>query len=55
MPADGRNAEEITSRVFLGATAAWCTIALDERPSTEALEAIRALDKVLYLEIRAVV
>lgn len=53
--ADGINAEEISSRVFLGARAAWCTIALDERPSTEALEAIRALDEVLYLEVRAVV
>ena len=53
--ADGINAEEITSRVFLGARAAWCTVALDERPSTEALEAIRALDDVLYLELRAVV
>ncbi len=53
--ADGINAEEITSRVFVGARAAWCTIALDERPSTEALNAIRALHDVLYLEIRAVV
>ena len=53
--ADGINAEEITSRVFLGARAAWCTISLDERPSTEALEAIRRLDDVLYLEVRAVV
>jgi D-3-phosphoglycerate dehydrogenase len=53
--ADGINAEEVTSRVFVGARAAWCTIALDERPSTEALEAIRALHDVLYLEIRAVV
>jgi D-3-phosphoglycerate dehydrogenase len=53
--ADGINAEEITSRVFVGARAAWCTIALDERPSTEALEAIRALHDVLYLELRAVV
>lgn len=53
--ADGINAEEISSRVFVGARAAWCTIALDERPSTEALEAIRALHDVLYLEIRAVV
>jgi D-3-phosphoglycerate dehydrogenase len=53
--ADGINAEEISSRVFVGAKAAWCTIALDERPSTEALEAIRALDDVLHLELRAVV
>lgn len=53
--ADGINAEEITSRVFTGAKAAWCTIALDERPSTEALEAIRALPDVLHLELRAVV
>lgn len=53
--ADGINAEEITSRVFTGAKAAWCTIALDERPSTEALEAIRALSDVLHLELRAVV
>lgn len=53
--ADGINVEEISSRVFLGARAAWCTVALDERPSNEALEAIRALDEVLYLELRAVV
>ena len=53
--ADGINAEEITSRVFQGARAAWCTVALDERPSTEALDAIRKLDEVLYLEVRAVV
>jgi D-3-phosphoglycerate dehydrogenase len=53
--ADGINAEEITSRVFSGAKAAVCTIALDERPSMEALEAIRALTDVLHLELRAVV
>jgi D-3-phosphoglycerate dehydrogenase / 2-oxoglutarate reductase len=53
--ADGINAQEITSRVFTGAKAAWCTIALDERPSTEALEGIRALPDVLHLELRAVV
>jgi D-3-phosphoglycerate dehydrogenase len=53
--ADGINAEEISSRVFVGARAAWCTIALDERPSNEALAAIRALDAVLYCELRAVV
>ncbi len=53
--ADGVNAEEITSRVFVGARAAWCTIALDERPSMEALDAIRELDGVLHLELRAVV
>lgn len=53
--ADGVNAEEITSRVFAGARAAWCTIALDERPSGEALAAIRGLDGVLHLDLRAVV
>ncbi len=53
--ADGINAEEITSRVFTGAKAAWCTIALNERPSTEALESIRGLADVLHLELRAVV
>lgn len=53
--ADGINAQEITSRVFTGAKAAWCNIALDERPSTEALEHIRALPDVLHLELRAVV
>jgi D-3-phosphoglycerate dehydrogenase / 2-oxoglutarate reductase len=53
--ADGINAEEISSRVFVGAKAAWCTIALNERPSTEALEAIRGLADVLQLELRAVV
>lgn len=53
--ADGINAEEITSRVFRGARAALCTIALDERPSAEALNAIRAIEDVLHLELRAVV
>ncbi|MFO0839239.1 MAG: NAD(P)-dependent oxidoreductase [Phycisphaerae bacterium] len=53
--ADGINAEEISSRVFLGAKAAWCTIALDERPSSEALESMRGMDNVLHLELRAVV
>ncbi|MEW6251422.1 MAG: NAD(P)-dependent oxidoreductase [Planctomycetota bacterium] len=53
--ADGINAQEIASRVFTGAKAAWCTIALDERPSTDALQAIRALPDVLHLELRAVV
>lgn len=53
--ADGVNAEEITSRVFTGAHAAWCTIALDERPSAEALESIRSLKGVLHLDLRAVV
>lgn len=52
---DGINAEEITSRVFTGARAAWCTIALDERPSADAIETIRRLPGVLHLEIRAVV
>jgi D-3-phosphoglycerate dehydrogenase len=53
--ADGINAQEITSRVFTGAKAAWLIIALDERPSTEALDAIHALTNVLHLELRAVV
>jgi D-3-phosphoglycerate dehydrogenase / 2-oxoglutarate reductase len=53
--ADGINAQEISSRVFTGVKAAWCTIALDERPSTEALSSIRALPQVLHLELRAVV
>jgi len=53
--ADGVNGQEISSRVFTGAKAAWCAIALDERPSTEALESIRALAGVLHLELRAVV
>lgn len=53
--ADGINAEEITSRLFTGAQAAWCVIALDERPSAEALNAIRDLDGVLHLELRALV
>jgi len=53
--ADGVNAQEISSRVFAGAKAAWCIIALDERPSAEALKAIRGLPDVLHLEIRAVV
>ncbi len=53
--ADGINAQEISSRMFTGAKAGWCTIALTERPSTEALDAIRALPDVLHLELRAVV
>lgn len=53
--ADGINAEEITTRVFSGAHAAWSVIALDERPSTEALEAIGNLEGVLHLELRALV
>ncbi|TWT41101.1 D-3-phosphoglycerate dehydrogenase [Phycisphaerae bacterium RAS1] len=53
--ADGINAEEITSRVFTGAKAASCIIAIDERPSREALDAIRALPDVLHLELRALV
>ncbi len=53
--ADGINAQEISARVFTGAKAAWCLIALDERPSVEALDAIRQLDGVLHLELRALV
>ncbi len=52
---DGINAEEIATRVFSGARAAWCTVALDERPSMEALDSIRALEGVIHLELRAVV
>ncbi len=52
---DGINAEEIGTRVFSGARAAWCTIALDDRPSAEALATIRSLPGVLHLELRAVV
>jgi phosphoglycerate dehydrogenase-like enzyme len=52
---DGINAEEITSRVFQGAQAAWATVALDERPGTDALDTIRGLTGVLHLELRAVV
>jgi len=51
---DGINAEEITSRVFSGARAAWCSIALDERPSNDTIEAIRRLPGVLHLDLRAV-
>jgi D-3-phosphoglycerate dehydrogenase len=51
---DGINAEEITSRVFSGARAVACSIALDERPSNETLEAIRRLPGVLHSELRAV-
>ncbi len=53
--ADGINVEEVSSRVFTGAQAGFCTIALDERPSAEALNAIRELDGVLHLELRALV
>lgn len=53
--ADGVNAEEITSRVFTGAKAAWCAISLDERPSREAMESIRRIPDVMHLELRAMV
>ncbi|WP_320046850.1 NAD(P)-dependent oxidoreductase [uncultured Ilyobacter sp.] len=53
--ADGINIEEMVSRVFTGARAAWCLIALDERPSTDALDAIRELRGVLHLELRALI
>lgn len=53
--ADGINAEEITSRVFIGAKAAWCSISLDERPSREAMESIRRLPDIMHLELRAMV
>jgi D-3-phosphoglycerate dehydrogenase len=53
--ADGVNAEEVACRVFTGARAAWITIALDERPSTEALDTIGGLSDVLHLELHAVV
>lgn len=53
--ADGINMEDITSRLFTGGQAAWCIIAVDERPSAEALETIQKLGGVLNLEIRAVV
>ncbi|MCA9242673.1 MAG: hypothetical protein KDA32_01865 [Phycisphaerales bacterium] len=52
---DGINAEEILSRVFVGAKAAWCTISLTERPSTDALDTIRGIDGVIHMELRAVV
>lgn len=51
--ADGVNAEEITSRVFTGARAAWCAIALDERPSNETLDTLRSLPGVMHLQLRA--
>lgn len=53
--ADGINAEEITTRVFKGARAAWCTVALDERPGADTLAAIRKVKGVLHLELRAMV
>jgi D-3-phosphoglycerate dehydrogenase len=53
--ADGINIEDVTSRLFTGAMAVWCTIALDERPSNDALSAIRQTDGVLHLDIRALV
>jgi D-3-phosphoglycerate dehydrogenase / 2-oxoglutarate reductase len=53
--ADGISMEDITSHLFTGAQAAWIILAVDERPSAEALAAIRNLDGVLNLEIRAMV
>ncbi len=53
--ADGINVKDITQRLFTGTQAAWCSIAVDERPSTEALSAIREIDGVLHLEVRALV
>lgn len=52
---EGINAEEINTRVFAGSKAAWCMISLAERPSRDALAAIRRIDGVLHLELRAVV
>ena len=51
--ADGISMEDITSHLFTGAQAVWITMAVDERPSAEALAAIRELEGVLNLEIRA--
>ena len=53
--ADGINMEDITSHLFTGAQAAWCIMAVDERPSAEALAAIHKLEGVLNLELRAMV
>jgi len=53
--ADGLNSEGITTRLFTGGKAAWCIIDVDERPSEETLSAIRELDGVLNLELRALV
>ena len=53
--ADGINAEEITTRVFRGARAVSCMIALDERPTHETLEAIERIAGVLHFELRAMV
>jgi D-3-phosphoglycerate dehydrogenase len=53
--ADGINIEDITSRLFTGARAVWCKIALDERPSNDALSAIRLTTGVLHLDVRALV
>jgi len=52
---DGINVEEISSRVFTGAQAGCCIIALNERPSADALRAIRQTDGVLHCELRALV
>lgn len=52
---EGINAEEINTRVFAGSKAVWCMISLAERPSRDALAAIRRIDGVLHLELRAVV
>lgn len=52
---DGVNAEEINSRVFTGARAVWCSIALDERPSAAALDKIGATPGVLHMEVRAMI
>ena len=53
--ADGINIEEVSTRVFTGARAGCCRIALDERPSNEVLTAIRGLPGVLHLDLRAIV
>jgi hypothetical protein len=53
--ADGINIEDVTTRLFTEARAAWCKIALDERPSKEGLSAIREIDGVLHLDVRALV
>ncbi len=47
----GINVEEVQNTVFEGATAACCTLRLDERPATALVERIRArTDEVMFVE-----
>lgn len=51
--ADGINAQEIGCRLFQGGRAAWVSISLNERPSDDMLAALRGLQGVIHVDLRA--